>query len=93
MYDVRYYFKRVTYRAGGYYEKSYMKVNGKNLSAYGITLGCSLPISRLNNALNLAVDLGERGSLKDNMVRERYVQFIINVNIHDLWFIKPKYDL
>ena len=92
MYDVRYYFKRVTYRAGGYYEKSYMKVNGKNLSAYGITLGCSLPISRLNNALNLAVDLGERGSLKDNMVRERYVQFIINVNIHDLWFIKPKYD-
>ena len=49
-------------------------------------------IMTLNNALNLAVDLGERGSLKDNMVRERYVQFIINVNIHDLWFIKPKYD-
>ena len=92
MYDVRYYFKRVTYRAGAYYEKSYMKINGNSLSAYGFTLGCSLPISRLNNALNLAVDFGERGSLKNNMVRERYLQFIINVNIHDLWFIKPKYD-
>lgn len=92
MYDIRYYMKRVTYRAGAYYEQSYVKVNGHQVNAFGITFGASFPIFRWYNAVSVAVDIGQRGSLKYNQVRERYVNFIVNINLHDIWFVKYRYD-
>lgn len=91
-YDIRYYMKRVTYRFGAYYEQSYIQLGNRQVNAGGFTFGMSLPIYRLYNAINLAVDLGQRGSVKDHMVRERYVQFIINISLHDIWFRKHRYE-
>lgn len=92
MYDLKYYFKRVTYRVGAYYDQTYMKFGGNRINAAGVTLGMSLPIYRLYNAFNVAVDFGQRGSAKNGLVRERYVQFVINISLHDLWFIKYRYQ-
>lgn len=92
MYDIRYYMKRVTYRAGAYYEQSYVKLNGHQVNAFGITFGASFPIFRWYNAVSVAVDIGQRGSLRHNLVRERYVNFIVNINLHDIWFVKYRYD-
>lgn len=92
MYDIRYYMKRVTYRAGAYYEQSYVKVNGNQVNSFGITLGASFPIYRWHNAITFAIDIGQRGTLRHNMVRERYINFILNINLHDLWFVKYRYD-
>jgi hypothetical protein len=91
-YDIRYYSKRVTYRGGAYYENTYMKVADKQISAIGITLGATLPIFRLYNGVGLSLDMGQRGSLKNNIIRERYVMFNISVSLHDIWFIKYRYD-
>ena len=92
MYDLKYYFKRVTYRFGAYYDQTYMNFGGNRINAAGFTFGMSLPIYRLYNAFNVAVDFGHRGSTKNNLVRERYVQFVINISLHDLWFIKYRYQ-
>lgn len=91
-YDIRYYMKRVTYRIGAYYDQSYVKLGTHQVNAAGFTLGMSLPIYRWYNAVNVAVDMGQRGSLKGPGVRERYVQFFINISLHDIWFVKHKYD-
>ncbi|MEN6618555.1 MAG: hypothetical protein ABFC28_03530 [Rikenellaceae bacterium] len=92
-YDVRYYLRRVTYRGGAYYEKSYMSLGGNQVNSAGLTLGASFPIFRWYNSIGIAVDMGQRGSIKNNMVRERYLMFIINVGLHDItWFRKYKYD-
>ena len=91
-YDIRYYMKRVTYRWGAYYDQTYININGKQVNAAGVTFGMSLPIFRWYNAVTWSVDLGQRGSLADNQVRERYVQFNFNFNLHDMWFIKKRYN-
>lgn len=91
-YDIRYYLKRATYRLGAYYDKSYIRIGGNQVNATGVTFGMSLPVFRWYNALSWSVDVGQRGSLKNGMVRERYVQFNINMNLHDMWFIKRKYN-
>ena len=91
-YDVRYYLKRVTYRMGLYYDKTYVNVNNGQINAFGLTFGMSLPINRWYNAINWAVDFGQRGSLKNINVRERYVQFQVNFSLHDIWFRKHRYD-
>lgn len=91
-YDIRYYLKRVTYRAGAYYDRTYMKLGSQSINAYGVTVGFSLPIYRYYNALNLAVDVGQRGKLKNNLIKETYVQFHIGISLHDIWFVKYRYE-
>lgn len=91
-YDIRYYLKRVAYRGGLYYDQTYMKLNGSHITSMGVTLGATLPLLRFYNGVGFSVDMGQRGSLKDNLVRERYVMFNLSFSLHDIWFIKYRYD-
>ena len=90
--DIRYYFKKCTYRAGAYFDQSYYKLDGNNVNTMGITLGMTLPVFRLYNGLTLGVDFGQKSSTRNNMIRERYVMFVVGFNIHDLWFRKVQYQ-
>ena len=90
--DIRYYLRRCAYRAGVYYDQSYYQLDGNDVNAVGITLGVTLPVFRFYNGISLGVDMGQRGSRKDNMIRERYAMFVIGFNIHDIWFQKPRYN-
>jgi len=90
--DIRYYSKRITYRAGGYYDKEYYLVNNNPVKTVGITFGATLPIFRWYNGLTVGVDLGQRGYTTDHMVRERFVNFNIGFNLFDMWFQKVRYE-
>lgn len=90
--DVRYYMRRLAYRAGFHYDTAYYKVGGNAVNTIGLTLGVTFPLNRYYNGLTIGVDLGQRGSMKGNMTRERYAAIVIGFNIHDLWFIKQKYE-
>ncbi len=90
--DIRYYFNKVAYRAGAYYKKENFLLNGRAISSMGITLGATLPIYRWYNGLTLGLELGQRGSLSDGLIRERYFSFSVGVNIFDIWFQKPRYE-
>ncbi|MCF0165934.1 MAG: hypothetical protein HUJ89_01980 [Bacteroidales bacterium] len=90
--DIRYYMKRVTYRAGAYYNKSYVTLGGNDVNGFGFTFGMSFPIFRYYNAINVGLDVGQRGTTKGGMAVERYVNFMVSVNLHDIWFVKYRYD-
>ena len=89
--DIRYYFKRCSYRAGFYYDKSYYKLNGENVNNMGITIGVTLPVFRWYNGISIGVDFGQRASTRNNMIREQYVMFNLGFNIHDIWFQTTQY--
>ncbi len=89
--DIRYYLRKCAYRAGVYYDQSYYKLNGNSVNSMGVTLGVTLPVFRLYNGLTLGVDLGQKASTRNNMIRERYAKFVIGFNIHDIWFQKVQY--
>lgn len=90
--DIRYYLKTCSYRVGVYYDQAYYKMDGNNVNSMGITLGLTLPVFRLYNGISLGVDLGQRASTRNNMIRERYATFNIGFNIHDIWFRKVQYQ-
>ena len=90
--DIRYYFRRCTYRAGLYYDQAYYKLDGANVNTMGVTLGITLPVFRLYNGLTLGVDIGQKAHSRNNMIRERYAMFVIGFNIHDIWFRKVQYN-
>ena len=90
--DIRYYFKTCSYRFGVYYDQAYYKFDGNNVNSMGITLGMTLPVYQGHNGISLGVDIGQRASARNNMIRERYATFVIGFNIHDIWFRKIQYN-
>ena len=90
--DIRYYRKRVAYRAGAYRINEYYTYCGNSISCTGVTLGMTLPVFRWYNGLSLAFDAGRRGSLDGGLVRESYFKISVGVNLYDIWFQKPRYD-
>ncbi len=89
--DVRYYMKKVSYRLGGYFNNDYYLYNGHRVDSMGVTLGMTFPVFRWLNGITVGLDLGQRGSLADNMIRERYINVSVAFNIYDIWFVKNQY--
>lgn len=90
--DIRYYMRTCAYRAGVYFKRDYFKLDGHNVDSFGLTLGMTLPVFRWHNGLTVALDLGQRGNVANNLIRERYVNFSVGLNIFDIWFQKPRYE-
>ena len=90
--DIRSYLKTCSYRIGAYYDQAYYKLDGNNVNSIGITFGMTLPVFQWHNGITLGVDLGQRSSNRNNMIRERYATFFIGFNIHDIWFRRFQYN-
>ena len=90
--DIRYYWRKIAYRAGAYWKNEYYLLDGAPVNAYGITLGATLPVFRWYNGITFGMDFGQRGSVKDGMVRETYINFSVGFNLFDIWFQKFSYD-
>ncbi len=90
--DIRYYLNRVAYRGGAYYRKEHYTLYGSEIYSAGLTFGATLPINRMYNGVTFSVELGQRGALKNNLIRERYINISIGINIFDIWFQRPQYE-
>lgn len=89
--DIRYFFKRCTYRAGAYFDQSYYTVDGQHVNTIGVTVGMTLPVFRWYNGLSLGLEFGRRG-LGVSQVKENYIGFNVGFNVFDIWFQKRSYE-
>jgi hypothetical protein len=91
------YWGAVNYRTGVFFGKDPIDADGKGLKKYGVSFGAGLPIKKWRSfdnqytSMNLAVQLGKRGSAVNN-ITENFLQFSIGMSFSDLWFVKRKYD-
>jgi hypothetical protein len=92
LYSIRSYWERVEYRFGGFYENSYLKLNGYQIKGYGVTFGIGLPLGRSRSALNLSGEIGQLGTTQNNLIRETYGKFTLHILLWDRWFFKSKFD-
>lgn len=90
--SIRSYMKRVRYRAGAHHENSYLMLNNNQIKQIGISFGIGLPFPKSRSTANLAFELGKKGTMNDNLVRNNYTKFSLYLNIHDYWFMKRKFD-
>ncbi|HLP51040.1 MAG TPA: hypothetical protein VK154_09175 [Chitinophagales bacterium] len=89
--DRKKYFSKVQYRLGGYYGKSELNYNGKQLSEAGGTVGFGFPFKSVAH-LNLSGDFGSRGVSDPNAIRETYYRVTFGFVLNDIWFTKRKFD-
>jgi hypothetical protein len=86
------YFKRSTYVFGAFFEQQYMKVNNQNINAFAVSAGIKMPIRRVNALLNIGLEVGQQGMLKEDLIRENYIKLNLKFNFREVWFFERKFD-
>ena len=100
------YWHRVTYRAGLRFEKTGLSIDGTgsnsnftSINDYGISFGVGLPLKGFSTAkigfstANIGVEYGERGTIENNLIQEKYLNVRISLSLTDTnWFVKRKID-
>ena len=96
--------ENIWYRVGGYYNSSYLQLNGVRINDFGIAIGLGIPVLKADHSRNLsplyqqkavlqfAVEAGQYGTREKGLLRQRYLRFHLGIVFKELWFIKRKYD-
>jgi hypothetical protein len=91
-FSIKSFTSRVAYRVGLSYEQTYLIFNNRQINDFGITFGVGLPVYRSKSTINIAAEVGKKGTQDENLVQENYFRLNLMVNLYDLWFIKRRFD-
>ena len=86
------YWKLIKFRCGARYEQTYLQLHNTQLNDKSISFGLGLPLLKTRSEINLSLELGERGTIANNLIKEKYLRFQIGLSLSDIWFVKRKYD-
>ncbi len=85
-------FKRMTYRVGARYNNSYLNLYDTQISEYGISFGVGFPMKKSKTGIDLSVEIGRRGTTKNNLIQENFINVSLGVSIQEIWFYKRQYQ-
>jgi hypothetical protein len=87
------YINRIQFRAGFSYAQTSLEIRNNHLDDKTISFGFGLPLRKsLQSMINFGFEFGQRGTTKDNLVKEQYSRFVVGLTFNELWFQKRRYD-
>lgn len=90
----RNYLRRVTYRAGAFFEQDPRVIDGREMVGIGVQLGLGIPIllpRQQVSFLDLALEAGRRGHR--SVQQDNYIRIRVAATLNDnSWFFKRKYN-
>lgn len=100
--NFRNYFSRVIYRWGAYYEKGHLKLKPSgakyplSVDKFALTAGMVLPFANTSinklNSIDVGLEIGKRGTLRNNLINQTFVNLRIGFTFADKWFQKQTYN-
>ncbi|MDQ8003863.1 MAG: hypothetical protein REI64_03620 [Pedobacter sp.] len=91
------YFKRVDYRLGFTYDKTYIRMANEDVKQTAVTFGLGLPLQSGYGRssfykMNVSAEVGRRGKITNSLIQERYVNFHLSFLLNDRWFQRFRFD-
>lgn len=86
------YWKRVKYRLGFRYNKTYLNIRENQINEFGITFGMGLPIPRSFSTFNIALEVGRKGTTAAGLIQNNYFRITLGISVWERWFVKNKYN-
>jgi hypothetical protein len=91
------YLKRMDYRLGVSYDKTYIQINNQDIKQMGASLGFGFPLPSANAGsafykINFTTEVGQRGTMSNNLVKEQYINFHLGFTLNDTWFRRYRVD-
>jgi len=85
------YWKMVHYRMGFRYENLGIKFAGTEMKEYAISAGFGLPLRKSHTFVNLGFEIGQNGTIANDLIQERFFRVMLGISIKETWFRKSKY--
>ena len=85
------YWKMVHYRVGFRYEHLGIKFADNEIKEYAISAGFGLPLRKSKTFVNLGFELGQNGTIQNDLIQERFFRVMLGISIKETWFRKSKY--
>jgi hypothetical protein len=85
-------YKKLTYRLGATYKKSYLLIDDVPINSKSVSFGVGIPLRNAYTMINVALEAGQNGTIAKGLIKENYLILHFNLSLHDIWFLKPKYD-
>ncbi len=89
------YFKVVDYRLGVRYDKTPVRISNTDITQTALTFGFGFPLPANRSSfykINFSTEVGQRGTLDNNLIRERFVNFHVGFTLNDQRVLRSKYD-
>lgn len=89
------FLNKIEYQAGLRYRKNYILMEDSPFNEFGVSFGLGIPIYKKHagkSIINIGGEYGTRGALEKNGYKENFFNFVLSINIYEIWFIKRKYD-
>ncbi|NIG57172.1 hypothetical protein [Chitinophaga sp. Cy-1792] len=83
-------YEGMTFQAGFSYTKSPLVINNTAVSDKSGTAGVSLPSKNGQLRYYIGVEVGQRGTNANGLIKENYVNAVFNFSLRDIWFLKRK---
>jgi hypothetical protein len=84
------YFDQIFYRAGFKSINSPYYISGIQIKDNSFSFGMSMPLGKGGSYFDWAVAMGNRGTLENNLVKERYVKLSVSFSLMRDWFHRPR---
>ncbi|MCE3008491.1 MAG: hypothetical protein LW884_09150 [Bacteroidetes bacterium] len=86
------FYSRIAYRAGVFYEQTYLKFGSDRIQAYGASVGLGIPIIRGSaNKLDIAAQWAQQGTTRNSLVRENNLRLMVGISFTERWLTQRKY--
>lgn len=79
------------FRAGFGIRNSYLNLDEQDFRVWQFSFGVGLPISKLQNQLNLTYRYNHQGRASESLVRDVTHSLTFHFDLRDIWFVKRKY--
>lgn len=86
------YLDLIPYRLGFNYAQLPYSVGGKQPTDINMSLGLSLPVGQFVNSVTVSLIGGERGTVSEGQIRERYFKIGLGLSLNQQWFQRYKID-
>jgi hypothetical protein len=84
--------RMILYRFGAEYKRSDLVIDNVPINYRSVSLGAGLPFKGALSIVNVALELGQNGSIKNGLFQENFCTLHIDLSLKDNWFIKRKYQ-
>jgi hypothetical protein len=78
-------FEQYFLQTGFFYNNSCLRIAGQQLSDIGATFGAGVQLNRSGLGLQGSIEVGQRGTTVNNLIKEKYTQFNFTISYRDFW--------
>lgn len=86
------YFQRINYRAGLFYNRSYLKISDNDLNEIGATCGFGFPLATDKSVVNVAFEYINRQCSPAKLISEDHFRISVSLTFNEMWFWQRKFE-